>query len=433
MLAARRRWLGPFGWWVAFAASLSGCGGSSPHPGVSHAGGASVAAASVAAGARERSASGSTGVARIAAGGFAGYALLADGRVWGWGDDLEGQIGRGARAQEFSSTPVAIPGVAGVRAIAGGGNTAYALRRGGDVWAWGDDSQDELGDSGISPREIPMRVGAPGGIVAIAGGAYSAYALRSDGSVWAWGDDSVGQLGTAGAEVTRGKPRPVQELAGVVAIAAGAGDAYALRRDGTVWAWGDDSLGQLGTGGCIASQATAHDGAPCPATGVPVQIRGLSGVVAIAAGANTGYALGRDGTVWAWGDNSFGALGGRAGDPFVDRPVPVSGLRNVVRIAAGADSAYAVLRDGAVWAWGRGVDGELGNGSFSDQAVPSRVLDLTGVVSVAGGGAMAYALDRSGELWAWGSGFYGQLGNGSRISLDRPTLVLRLSGIPAAL
>ena len=180
----------------------------------------------------------STGpIESIAGGGFSGYALLTDGRVWGWGDDLEGQIGTGG-AWQLSATPVEIPGLREVVAIAGGQNTAYALRRDGTVWAWGDDVQDELGDDGSSPRQIPKRIRLPGEIVAIEAGAFSEYALRRDGTVWAWGSNSFLQLGTGGAIVPSGIPRRVDRLAAIVAIAAGSGDGYALDRDGRVWAWG---------------------------------------------------------------------------------------------------------------------------------------------------------------------------------------------------
>ncbi|HUO71659.1 MAG TPA: hypothetical protein VMU39_12870 [Solirubrobacteraceae bacterium] len=365
-------------------------------------------------------------MARIGAGGFSGYALLGDGHVWAWGDGIEGQIGRDG-ARSIRTTPVEVRGIGGVVAIAGGANTAYALRRGGSVWAWGDDSESELGDAGDGWRPRPVRVRVPGQVVAIAGGMFAAYALRRDGTVWSWGENAVGQLGISVAHAASGRPVRVDRLGRVIAIAAGSGDGYALRADGTVWAWGEDSLGQLGSGGCTATQAAGRGGSRCPAPGVPIQVRGLGGVTAIAVGANTAYALRRDGTVWAWGDNSFGALGAGRRILFVQRPVRVAGLANVTAIGAGASTAYAVMRDGSVEAWGRGADGELGNGRFADRGLPTRVHGVAGAVQVAAGGAMGYALDRSGRLWAWGSGSYGQLGNGLRLTLARPTLVLGLS------
>jgi alpha-tubulin suppressor-like RCC1 family protein len=308
--------------------------------------------------------------------------------------------------------------------VAGGANTAYALQRGGAVWAWGDDSVDELGDTGAPSRARAVRIRLPGGIVSIAAGMLSAYALRRDGTVWAWGENSAGQRGRSVPQVASGTPRPISGLSDVVAIAAGAGDGYALRRDGTVWAWGDDSRGQLGVSACKDVRPSAPARSDCPAVGVPVRVQGLDTVKAIAAGANTAYALRRDRTVAAWGDNSFGTLGPSAHVSFSARAVTVARLRGVTAIGAGSDTAYAIMRDGRVRAWGKGVDGELGNGGFANRATPVQVREITGAVEVIGGGAMAYARDRNGRLWAWGSGTYGQLGNGRRISVPSPTRVL---------
>jgi len=403
---------------VVFGALDAGCGGSSRR-----AGGSPEARQPFAQAVRAGSRSAAS-VASIASGGFAGYALLTSGHVWAWGDDLEGQIGDGG-AWNLSTTPIEVPGLSSIIAVAAGANTAYALQSGGAVLAWGDNSQDELGDGAYSRRQQPQRIRAPGGVMAIAAGGWSAYALTRDGTVWAWGDDGLGQLGSAGP-LPRAIPRRIQHLSGVIAIAAGEGNGYALRRDGTVWAWGDTSMGQLGTRHCAASQSPERDNQRCPLAGAPVEIQGLGDVTAIAAGADTAYALRRDGSVWAWGDDSFGALGTHNRREFAAQPARVRGLAHVVAIAAGSYTAYAVLRAGSVWAWGRGIDGELGDGNTTDRAVPTRVLTRTPVIQVQGGGAMAYALDRHGQVWAWGSGFYGQLGNGYRVSLDEPTRVLTL-------
>lgn len=97
-------------------------------------------------------------------------------------------------------------------------------------------------------------------------------------------------------------------------------------------------------------------------------------------------------------------------------------MEHVVAITAGAETGYAILRDGGVWAWGRGVDGELGDGSTGNRSAATPVLKLSGVIKLAGGGTTAYALDRHGQIWAWGSDLYGQLGNGYVvIGVDEPT------------
>jgi hypothetical protein len=294
VIAARQRRLIACALCVLLGGLAAAVSGDTTAAGAPLGGGPPVAAGSVAtsgaalladrAGRVARAASADAGplVAAIAGGGFAGYELLANGRVWAWGDDLEGQIGAAGEWQ-LSTRPVEVRGLADVVALAGGENTAYALERDGAVWAWGDDSQDELGDAGaLTRRETPQRVRVPSGVVALAAGGFSAYALRAGGTVWAWGDNGSGQLGSAGGATTaRGTPRPVQRLSDVVALAAGVTNGYALRRDGTVWAWGEGVFGALGDGCSVAAPA-APPGSPCHATAVPVQVHGLRDVVAIA-------------------------------------------------------------------------------------------------------------------------------------------------------
>ena len=158
-------------------------------------------------------------------------------------------------------------------------------------------------------------------------------------------------------------------------------------RPAQVWAWGDDLEDQIGGAGHWFQ------------TTVLVAVRGLNGAVAIAAGQNTGYAVLPDGTVWAWGgDKGLGQLGSGTHRPSSDTPVRVRGLGRVVAISAGSETGYALDRQGNLWAWGYGAYGQLGDGSAANSDVPVRVRKLSHVVEVAGGGDMAYALDRQGNL-----------------------------------
>ncbi|MGD0741737.1 MAG: RCC1 repeat- and reductase domain-containing protein [Acidimicrobiales bacterium] len=365
----------------------------------------------------------------VAAGAYSGYAVLSDGHVWAWGDDLEGQIGE-AGSWSSRPLPVEIKGLPAAVAVAGGGNSAYALGRDGRVWAWGDDSQAQLGDGRFTDRQTPAPVPAITAVRDIAAGAFAAYAIRGDGTAFSWGDNSFGQLGIGSAGAFPTVPGKLVGLTGVVAVRAGSADGYALLRDGTVWVWGDNSLDQLGGAGC--GPGTSGGGGRCLGSSVPRRIRGLWGVVAIAAGGDSGYALRRDGTVWAWGDDEFGELGDgvRTFDEGV--PVQVKGLAHVVAIAAGSCSAYALLRDGTVWAWGRGDYGQLGDGSRSDRSLPVQVRGLTDVLEVVGGGDMAFALERIGSLWSWGANSLGQLGDGSEAGQDVPVRVLGLPASPGS-
>jgi hypothetical protein len=230
----------------------------------------------------------------------------------------------------------------------------------------------------------PIRVLGVEHAVAIAAGSAHSLALEADGTVWAWGRNDSGQLGS-GQRGDRHRPVRVDTLDGVTAIAAGASHSLALKADGTVWAWGWNAHGQLGDGTVAASHPS------------PVRVSGLEHVVAIAAGgyldalfATIGHslALRRDGTVWAWGWNKLGQLGDGGGD---DRrvPVPVAGLRGVTAIAAGGSHSLALAAP-TIW---------LADGS----AAPPR-LTLRAEQSVTWTNAGGERHDLVADDGRWGSG-----------------------------
>ena len=347
-----------------------------------------------------------------------GYTLAgatpSNGGAWAWGAGFGGQLGDGSTAD--NPVPGPVFGLGGITAIAAGFDTVYALRGDGTVWTWGTTA---LGSAAATGSLVPVQVSGLSGVTAVAGGFGTGYAVRGDGTVWAWGSGYAGQLGNGGT-ADSAVPVQVSELSDVAAIAAGGSNtAYALRGDGSVWAWGGGGLGQLGNGGGADSA-------------VPVRVSGLSDVTAVAGGWFNGYAIRSNGTVWAWGAGYPGALGnGGTTDSLV--PVQVSGLSTVTAIAAGFDTGYAVRGDGTVWAWGAGTDGALGNGSTADSAVPVQVSGISDAVAVAatgstaliGAGANAYALRRNGIVMAWGAG--GQLGNGGTSGSPVPVQVSALT------
>jgi alpha-tubulin suppressor-like RCC1 family protein len=246
--------------------------------------------------------------------------------------------------------------------------------------------------------------------VCAAAGAEHSIFVDSDGSAWAVGQNSNGQLGD-GTTTFRDAVVRVQgsagNLVGTVSAAAGGSHSLFLRADGTVWAAGLGSSGQLGNGGS-ASHTLA----------VPVITANgpLSGIKAVAAGSTYSMALSVAGEVWVWGNNASGQLGIRTTTSQL-QAVKVPGLSQVVAIAAGEQHSYAVKSDGTVLAFGRNSNGQLGNGTTASSSVPVIVQGgsgaLTNVVAVAAGSNHGVFLKSDGSAWAVGLNSTGQLGDGT--------------------
>jgi alpha-tubulin suppressor-like RCC1 family protein len=203
-------------------------------------------------------------------------------------------------------------------------------------------------------------------------------------------------------------------------FAAGSFHNLVVKSDGTVWAWGDNYRGQLG-GGTAFREVESR----------PVQVSNLTDVVSVAAGHAHSLALKSDGTLWVWGGNEHGELGDGT---TVQRntPVRVSSLAGVVAVAAGSWYSLAVKSDGTVWSWGNNTYGQLGDGTTTDRLTPVQVPNLTGVVAVAAGDSHSLALKSDGTLWAWGYN-NGRLGDGTRSPYMRstPVRVSSLAGVVA--
>jgi alpha-tubulin suppressor-like RCC1 family protein len=189
-------------------------------------------------------------VVQISAGNNHSLALLSDGTVMTWGSPNSGDLGTGGTTQ--LSTPEPIPGLTDVVAVSAGCDWSMALLKNGTVMAWGLNNLGELGDGSDTNRSTPVQVRGLSNIVAIsAGGDYPtdghAVALDVHGNVWAWGDDHNGQLGEPVAGGSSDVPMQVQTLKHIVSVSAGGQASSAVDALGRLWIWGSDREGQLGT------------------------------------------------------------------------------------------------------------------------------------------------------------------------------------------
>lgn len=322
--------------------------------------------------------------------------VKADNSVISWGENGNGVLGDGTVQQR--SGPVCIP-ISGVIAVATGISHSVALRSDLTVWTWGDDSFGQLGNGTTITvgRTVPIAVPGLNGFIAVAAGRFHSLALKNDGTVWSWGNNSFGQLGD-GSTANRASPVQIPGLTGITAISAGEYHSLARKSDGTVYSWGSNSVGQLGDG------TTTSRLSPVVVTGLIAQ--------SIASGTYHNLAIKADGSVWAWGANSFGALGDGT---TVNRSTPVrSGtLVNIVEVAGGGYHSLAVRSDGTLWTWGYNSLGQLGLGNLTNSLVPASVSGITTAAAVGAGTFHSLVRLANGSILSSGSNEKGEAGRAS--------------------
>jgi alpha-tubulin suppressor-like RCC1 family protein len=317
-----------------------------------------------------------TNVASLAGGGLHSLALMTNGTVMAWGAGDFGQLAQGLSDLNDKDAAVPISGLAGVDAVACGGNHSIALMADNTLMAWGDNASGQLGLGDTLPP-IPLRA-VPDDVVGvndaqqIACGYNFTLVLLNNGQVMAFGNNAFNQLGFDG-DVRVSTPTLIPGLTNVAAISAGNAHSAAVLNDGTVKVWGRNGFGQLGVGNTNNCST-------------PTTVPGLSGVSDVACGGYHTLFLMNDQTVKSCGMNVVGQLG--LGD-FTNRTLPetISGLTDVAQIQAGSYFSAARLDDTSVKAWGNYLYGLTEDPEILlyTKKVPDSVVGLRGVSSIAAG------------------------------------------------
>ena len=316
------------------------------------------------------------------------------------------------------------------------GSHSIALASDGTVYTWGLNQYGQLGNNTTTNSRSPIAVQVAGTplagktIVQIAAGADHSLALDSDGALYAWGSNAYGQLGN-GTTTNSSVPVAVKiagtPLAGktIVQIAAGANHNMVLTSDGAVYTWGWNYHGQLG------NNTKTNSNTIVAVQTISTPIAGKK-IVKIAAGQGHSLALTDDGMVYAWGRNDTGQLGNNATtDAMLPVAVTVTGTpmsnKTIVEIASGARHSLAIDSSGKVYAWGHNGSGQLGNNSTVNALTPVAVQAPAdkNIIQVSGSGwlgASSSALTSNGAVYSWGRGFDGQLGDGTNNDSSVPVI-----------
>jgi alpha-tubulin suppressor-like RCC1 family protein len=319
-----------------------------------------------------------------------------------------------------------------VASFATAGDHLCVARKDGALWCWGYNNLGGVGDGTALDRPTPVLITKLGSHVAsVADGVAYGCAITTDQELWCWGDIGYGKLGTGtpgvpcradnslGIPSGQCEPSPVHVAAltkAVIQVSTGFWHTCAVETDHTLWCWGEGTSGVLGVGSFSEADT-------------PAQVTALGSQVAeVRVGSRHTCARKTDGTLWCWGDTTAGALGNgtTTGQPDAGGsealPIQVKALgKEVAEVTAGEYHTCARKTDGTLWCWGDNTYGELGDGTTVMKSAPVQVTALgSSVVEVAAGRAHTCARKKDGSLWCWGGNQYGQLGDGTTTNRPAP-------------
>ncbi|AEC02506.1 fimbrillin family protein [Parasphaerochaeta coccoides] len=339
------------------------------------------------------------GVKSVSAGQYHTMILKNDDTLWGTGSNGSGEVGTGTI--NLIKTPVKV--MSNIAAVSAGDEHTIIMQNDGSVFATGNNTYGQLGDGTKIQRRTPVKITSMGrDATAVFSKSNHTMILKKDGTLWATGLNTYGQLGD-GTKTNRSTPAKV--MSAVVAVSTGNNHTMILKKDGTLWGIGNNLTGQLGDG----TKTTAY---------TPVKVMG--NVAAVSAGNNHTMILKKDGTLWATGSNAEGQLGNVGIATVTSTPVQV--MRDVAAVSAGSQNTMILKNDGTLWATGLNDRGQLGDGTKTNKTTPVKV--MTNVAAVSAGNNHTMILKKDGTLWGTGSNANGQLGDGTTTDRSRPVQII---------
>ena len=346
---------------------------------------------------------------------FSGNTVLAvktDGTLWAWG-----AVGNGQQGQSDSiarSSPVQVGALTTWSNVSGGGNQfVVASKTDGTIWTWGNNNTQQLGTGDTIYRSSPVQLGAlTTWGPKIYADQYHTTAIRPDGTLWTWGRNYLGGLGIDNSVVSTPQQNGTSTNWSAVGSKSSSTSVMASQTNGTVYVWGDNTYGQLGQNDVLNNKSS------------PVQVASLIKWSDVNVGINSlnNILVKEDGTLWTWGNNNYGQLGlNNITYKFI--PIQVGNVSTWISTTTGTDFCLAVKADGTLWAWGRNQYGQLGDNTVITRSSPIQIGTIGTWLSVAAGNYHTLAVRINGTLWAWGKNIFGQLGDSTIVYRSSPVQV----------
>lgn len=347
------------------------------------------------------------------------YGIRSDGTLWGWGSNGVGQLCKGTATHAYSS-PVQIAG-SWAQVVGGTLDFALGIQTGGTLWSWGYNATGQLGHNNVTNKSSPIQIGSALWTQVTAGNGFVA-GIQSNGTLWSWGNNSSGQLGNGGYTNTSS---PIQVAGSWTQVSAGYNSIIGMHTDGTVWGWGDNATFELGMGqGGFPSGNTSTYPSPIQLAGSWNQIS-CSGASGSSVANGYGMGLKIDGTLWGWGDNSWGQLGQPLSSCANYSPIQIAGSWSQVSAGGYTWQGFVLASKvgGSLWAWGSNTIGQLGNGNLVSTTSPV-LIDSGSWTQFSASTGHWLAIRGDGTLWGSGDNSGGELGQGtSGVSYSSPVQV----------
>lgn len=334
-----------------------------------------------------------------------------------------GALGANTSSNKVSSPIQTIAGGVGWSNVAIGYQAVAATKTDGTLWTWGNNgspgaNQGQLGDNSQINRSSPVQIGAAGTWYQPAFGTSFAACIRQDGTLWLWGYNYYGSL----AQNNRtSRSSPVQIInAGNnwIQVSCGLRNALGLKSDGTLWSWGNNSFGGLGINTATTSLSS------------PVQVVGAATTWRrIASGYYHSAAIKSDGTLWCWGRNSYGQLGDNT---TTNRSSPVQVVTltsDWSQVQCGYNFTAAIKKDGSMWLWGQNSSGQLGDNTTISKSSPvqtlASTLDWGKLINLSHRSSSTGAIKKDGSVYVWGANtFTGLLGTNDTANKSSPVQIM---------
>lgn len=335
-------------------------------------------------------------------------AIGNNGSLWMWGRGDTGQLGNGSNSSFYLPNQIGID--TDWKEAVGGVFHTLALKNNGTLWATGNNNYGQTGTG--TPSNIFMQVGTDTNWKTIEANGLNSYAIKIDGTLWAWGDNSNGGVGD-GTLINRSTPVQIGADTDWKEISAGDSFALALKNNGTLWVWGQNTYGAFGNGTTSIT--------PNP---TPSQIGTQSDWKTIATcKGGTSIAIKVNGTLWAWGDNSFKQLGNNTTNPSYT-PLQIDSATNWESVSGGYGHIAAV-KTNRLYAhiWGDNYYGQWGSGNTTNLGIILANSTLQSPFKIICGGSYILMLNIYGDIWAAGKNSGGQLGDNSNIDRTSPVSI----------